>query len=246
MFWTKQLAAVRSPHAEKSSLLTQAGIWLRDVRQAAGVGSNTWVGTDIEDSYFPTENPTDTSYYHQSMTEAWPKSWHGTFDLVHSRMALPGVGHNPLGEAVKNLVGLVKPGGWIQLVEMEWQSWEGGPVLGEFQAALKQLFGMITNGQGVDMRERLATQLEEAGLVEVQYKIVKVPVGAKAKDEVRELSLQSMFATASFATATLQKVAPDMVDEKLKTMPNRLREELQGAGGGYNVFALWAQKPAQS
>lgn len=132
------------------------------------------------------------------------------------------------------------------MVEMEWQNWEGGPVLGEFQAALKQLFGMITNGQGVDMRERLATQLEKAGLVEVQYNIVKVPVGARAKDEVRELSLQSMFATASFATATLQKVAPDMVDDKLKTMPDRLREELQNVGGCYNVFALWAQKPAQS
>ena len=119
-------------------------------------------------------------------------------------------------------------------------------MLGEFQGALKQFFGMITNGQGVDMRERLATQLGEAGLVEVQHKIVKVPVGAKAKDEVRELSLQSMFATASFATATLQKVAPDMVDDRLKTMPSRLREELQSAGGGYNVFALWAQKPGLS
>ena len=48
------------------------------------------------------------------------------------------------------------------------------------------------------------------------------------------------------ATATLQKVAPDMVDDKLKTMPDRLREELQNVGGCYNVFALWAQKPAQS
>jgi hypothetical protein len=237
---------VRSPHAEKSLLLTEAGIWLRDVRQAAGVNSNTWVGTDIEDSYFPTETPADTSYYHQSMTEPWPQLWYGTFDFVHSRMALPGVGHNPVDEVVKNLVGLVKPGGWIQMVEMEWQTWEGGPVLGEFQAALGHLFGIITNGQGVDMRERLATQLEEAGLKKVQYRIVQVPIGAKAKDEVRELSLQSMFATASFATATLQKVAPDMVDHKLTTMPTRLREELQNAGGSYNVFALWAQKPALS
>jgi hypothetical protein len=63
------------------------------------------------------------------MTEPWPVQWHGTFDLVHSRMALPRVGLYPLDDVVRNLVDLVKPGGWIQLVEMEWQVWEAGPVL---------------------------------------------------------------------------------------------------------------------
>ena len=72
-------------------MLTKRGIWLRDVRQAAGGASNTWIGTDIEDSYFPKETTNDTPYHHQSMTESWPLQWQETFDLVHSRMALPGV-----------------------------------------------------------------------------------------------------------------------------------------------------------
>jgi hypothetical protein len=65
---------------------------------------HTWVGTDIEDDYFPAEHPSDTSYHHQSMTEPWPKDWEGTFDLVHSRMALPGVGTNSLLDVVNGLV----------------------------------------------------------------------------------------------------------------------------------------------
>lgn len=221
----------------------RAGIWIRDVRQGVGNASNTWIGTDIEDSYFPVDPPSDTSYHHQSMTEPWPVDWQGTFDLVHSRMALPGAGIHPLEEVVNNLIGLVKPGGWIQLVEMEWQVWDAGPVMQLFQKAMKQLVSIVTNRQGVDMRLRLTGILERAGLTNLEHRIISVPLGAKAKKEVQELSLQSMFATASFAMDTLKKLPPiDITGEELESLPERLVEELREAGGGYKFFALWAQK----
>lgn len=227
--------------------MTTEGIWIRDVRQSAGKASNTWVGTDIEDSYFPSEPPLDTSYHHQSMTEPWPVDWQETFDLVHSRMALPGVGLNPLEEVVQNLVGLVRPGGWIQLVEMEWQGWKGGPAMQLFQKAMKQLVTMVTNGQGVDMRMRLTAMFEKAGLTNIEHQIITVPLGARAKKEVQELSLQSMFATASFATNTLKKLPPiEITGKELESLPARLVEELRETGGEYKLFALWAQKPLQT
>ncbi|KAJ8110733.1 hypothetical protein OPT61_g6495 [Boeremia exigua] len=222
---------------------TGSGIWLRDVRQANIGGSNTWIGTDIEDSYFPQDNPADTSYHYQSMTESWPEHWLGTFDLVHSRMALPGVGLNPLEGVVTNLISLVKPGGWIQLVEMEWQDWDAGPVLQEFQRSMKHLVSTVTNGQGVDLREGLDELFKTVGLTNVQFAIIDIPVGAKAKNGVSELSLQSMYATASFAADTLRKLPPVDIQADLDSLPSRLVSELRDMGGAYKVFALWAQKP---
>ena len=55
-------------------LIPLPGIWIRDVRAVTGGAQNTWVGTDIEDSYFPIDKPADTSYYHQSMTEPWTEN----------------------------------------------------------------------------------------------------------------------------------------------------------------------------
>lgn len=159
-------------------------------------------------------------------------------------MALPGVGLHPLEDVVKNLVALVKPGGWIQLVEMHWDDWTGGTTLGLFHDAMKQLIGMVTNGQGVDMRPRVTAMLEDAGLMNVQYEVISIPLGTRAKVEVRELSLQSMFATASFARDTLQKLPPiNVAGEDLDSLPEKLVEELRGRGGGYKFFAVWAQKP---
>jgi SAM-dependent methyltransferase len=226
------------------AVLTITGSWIRDVRQAAGDAQNTWVGTDIEDSYFPKDRPSDTSYHHQSMTEPWPVEWQGTFDLVHSRMALPGIGLHPLEEVVKNLVRLVKPGGWIQLVEMDWSGWEAGPTLGLFHDAMKQLVGMVTNGQGVDLRQRVTAIVEDAGLANLQHNIVSVPLGARAKENIKDLSLQSMFATATFARDTLKKLPPiDIAGDELESLPDKLVEELRGNGGEFKFFALWAQKP---
>lgn len=242
-FLTKQQEVVFNFSLFVFPMLTRSGIWLRDVREAAGNTSNTWVGTDIEDSYFPQEAPSDTSYRYQSMTEPWPVDWQESFDLVHSRMALPGVGLKPLKEAVTALIGLVKPGGWIQLVEMEWQNWNAGPVLQEFQKVMKQLVSTVTSGQGVDMRVGLADLFEKTGLTNMQHVLIDVPVGAKAKEEMQELSLQSMYATASFATDTLRKLTPTNIGADLETLPIRLVDELRETGGVYKLFALWAQKP---
>ena len=199
---------------------------------------NTWIGTDIEDSYFPKESPNDTSNHHQHMTEPWPLQRQGTFHLVNSRMALPGVDLSSLEDAVMNLVKLVKPGGWIQLVEMQWQDWDAGPVLQEFQQTMRQLVGMVNNGHGVDMREDLTALVEEAGLTKVQHAIIEVPAGVKAKEDLRELSLQSMFATASFATATLKKLRPAELEADIDSLPARLMEELRKTDGSYKLFAV--------
>lgn len=178
------------------------------------------------------------------MTEPWPITWQGAFDLVHSRMALPGIGLFPIEDVVKNLVALVKSGGWIQLVEMHWDGWNGGAKLRLFHDAMKQLVAMVTNGQGVDMESRLTAMLKDAGMTNLQHKIVSVPLRVKAKGEVQDLSLQSMFATASFARDTLKKLPPiSIAGEYLDSMPDALVEELKEGGGVYKLFAVWAQKP---
>jgi hypothetical protein len=216
------------------------------VRAATSGAQNTWVGTDIEDSYFPTEKPADTSYHHQSMTQLWPKEWEGTFDLVHSRMALPGVGTNPLEDAVKGLIGLVKPGGWIQLVEMEWDHWEAGPWGQIFIRAIKDLFSTVSAGQGVDLREKLMAMFKAAGLEHIDYKIIVTPFGARASDKIRATSEASLFATTMGVSMTTKLLPPISVSrEELDAMPSKVIDEAKEIGWEFHTFALWAQKPGR-
>ncbi|KAF2276649.1 S-adenosyl-L-methionine-dependent methyltransferase [Westerdykella ornata] len=224
---------------------TGSGIWIRDLR-ATSSGSHTWVGTDIEDSYFPSDPPSDTSYHHQSMTEPWPTEWKGTFDLVHSRMALPGVGTNPLEATVKGLVELVKPGGYIQFVEMDWNEWEAGPAGQAFHDAVYDLFTVVSAGQGVDILDKLIPMLKDAGLEDVQYKKFPIPFGKNASDKVREISRKSLYATAmgvSMTTKILPAAALRLSREELDALPDKLAKEIDERGFTMTLFSLWGRKP---
>ncbi|PVI02641.1 hypothetical protein DM02DRAFT_559416 [Periconia macrospinosa] len=225
---------------------TGSGIWIRDARAEAGA-DNEWVGTDIEDQWFPTTTPADTTYKHQSMTEPWPVQWKGSFDLVHSRMALPGVGINSLESAVKNLIALVKPGGWIQMCELEWDGWNIGPEGKIFATAVRDLFTTVSAGQGVDLREKLIPIFKEAGLENIDYTIVVTPFGARASDKIRKTSEASLFATALGVSTTTKMLPPISIPrEQLDAMPQKLLEETKKEGWEYKHFVLWAQKPLKA
>lgn len=127
---------------------------------------------------------------------------------------------------------------------MNRNGWEDGRKLGLFRDARKQLLTMVTGGQGVDTRLRLTATLEDTGMTNMQHKIVSVPLGAKAKDEMQDIGLQSMLATASFAKDTLNKLPLiNISSEKLESMPNALVRELKEDEGDFQLFAVRAQKP---
>ncbi|KAF2185347.1 hypothetical protein K469DRAFT_726852 [Zopfia rhizophila CBS 207.26] len=140
-----------------------------------------------------------------------------SFDLVHSRMALPGVGTNPLSEAVKNLIAL-----------------NNGPEGTIFHNAIKDLFAIVSGGQGVDLREKLIPMFKEAGLENIGYKILTTPFCARASEKIRKTSEASLFATA---------MGVSMTTKMLDVMPQKVIEEANKDGWEFKAFALWAQKP---
>jgi len=181
------------------------------------------------------------------MTEKWPVDWEQTFDLVHSRMALPGVGMTPLEDAIKAMISLVKPGGWIQLVEMEWDGWDVGPAGATFHDAGRDLFSMVSHGQGVDLREKLVPILKDAGLEKIHHEIFKVSYGAKASEEIRSLSEASLVATATSISESTKMLPPISVSrENLDTLPADLAKENREQGFESVYFSLWAQKPVET
>ena len=199
---------------------TSSGIWIRDMQMATDNAPNIWIGTDIEDDWFPKDPPSGTSYHHQSMTEPWPKEWEGTFDLVHSRMALPGVGTKPVEDVIRRLVSLVKPGGWIQFVEMEWCDDLmnfGGIWTRTFLQVSKDLISMVSNGQGIGLREKVTSMLEALEMVDIEYKIIVTPFGALASDKIRETSEASLYATSMGIASTTKMLPPVAFHERILT-----------------------------
>lgn len=55
----------------------------------------------------------------QDINKPWPESWNNTFDFVHQTLVLFQAGAKQR-DAINSLAKLVKPGGYIELMEPQY------------------------------------------------------------------------------------------------------------------------------
>lgn len=139
-----------------------------------------FVGTDINPRFLPDSPPPDMTFQIQNVNEAWPQDWQNSFDFVHQRLVLAGAGP-AANEAVGRICGLVKPGGWIQLMEAEPEvGKDDGPAMQQMLALVQEVFR--TFGTSVDTPRQMAGWVREAGFQDVEEKVIDMDLGAKNSD----------------------------------------------------------------
>jgi ubiquinone/menaquinone biosynthesis C-methylase UbiE len=102
------------------------------------------------------------------------------FDFVHQRFLISGVPVRSFATEVRDLARVTRPGGWVQLVESDSQSWLApiGPAnlrLQEMGSQLVRPLGLDTTGVVHGSLERY---LEQAGIEGVQRRSFAAAVGA--------------------------------------------------------------------
>jgi ubiquinone/menaquinone biosynthesis C-methylase UbiE len=131
------------------------------------------VGLDLEPS--KPERPVNYRFVRSNLLNGLPFRTDG-FDFVHQRLLQSGVPLAAWFAAIEELVRVARPGGWIELVEVE-NEIQGGPAT----RRLLELLLQVAGSRRLDRTGVLFRQLDEylyrAGLVEVQRREVGVPIG---------------------------------------------------------------------
>ncbi|KAK0121905.1 hypothetical protein ONS95_010181 [Cadophora gregata] len=222
---------------------TADGLWLRELQPSLAT-PHSLVGTDINPNFFPHTPTDDITLKVQDITKPWPADWAGQYDLVHSRNGLAGCGSFPVSEALKNLIGLVKPGGWIQLVEMSFEGVKdtSGPLF-EFKVLLDAFFS-AAKAQW-NFANRLEGWLVEAGMVDVEVKISQMPYGKACDDEeTAKKSLESFRHGAIAVCGAARAMGVDgFASEQLDAFPGRLDKYLMEHRAEVPVVCVWGRKP---
>nr|Q6Q870.2 RecName: Full=N-methyltransferase sirN; AltName: Full=Sirodesmin biosynthesis protein N [Plenodomus lingam] len=222
------------------------GHWLTEA--AKPLTTPLLTGTDISPAAFPNPPPQNTSFHIQSITDPWPASWQNTFDLVHQRLVLAGT--TPTGglDAVRNLAGLAKPGGWVQLIE--------GKLLAESQRtrfpALHRFHSFIERmlpGFGWNIRAGLMVGgwLGEVGLEEVGEMEVEIPVGRANGDgrlgAMAEKNLRDVMGVWRQASSKLPADSPFKASE-LEEIFVDWDKEIETIGSLLRFAVVWGRRPA--
>lgn len=132
--------------------------------------------------------PSNLTLSVQNIKSPWPQEWNNTFDLVHQRAALGAAGYKAVIEVLKNMVALLKPGGWMQMVEAD-HSVSQGPAMNKLFLLARDVFRAMDTGP--DFGVHLEEWFNECGLVDVESKEFYVPLGAsRPEGELREKSIK--------------------------------------------------------
>ncbi|OCK97380.1 uncharacterized protein K441DRAFT_606397 [Cenococcum geophilum 1.58] len=194
------------------------GTWLRDVPRQFPDRNLELFGVDIGSTLFPgagsgsAGNPATTTpdLRAHNILHPFPSSWKwkNTFDIVHQRLLIWGIASKEWSAVVRNLVELLKPGGYIQLVEVEWIDPLRPASLPQLkkQAALQE---WSTKGFGMDIHVayQLEGYLRDAGLENVIKIQFDHGYGAKSKDP-EQADVSAELLVECFRSLD-QKIGPD-------------------------------------
>ncbi|KAJ3568844.1 hypothetical protein NP233_g5444 [Leucocoprinus birnbaumii] len=160
---------------------TGSGIWVEAVAQLLPDTAEL-VGIDITSNLFPPTPPSNVKFLQRSVLDL-PKDWTNKFDLVHQRLLLVGLRKEEWLTAFKEILRVLKPGGWFQLYEIDdWE--ECGPV----QNKLRDLVTLLIESRGGHGiwpcgAAQWQKDVEDAGFQNVQVSWHGWPTGSSAGEE---------------------------------------------------------------
>lgn len=197
-------------------------------------------GFDISSTLFPPQEtlPPNASLAVLDIKQPFPKEMHGKYDLVHARMLITAMLPEEWGPVVRNLVTLLKPGGFIQWEECDFLHAE---YLANKPGARLEKTRHIADLFRAAQRERfekgwntLPQEIRDAGLTAV----VSEAVPSDKDPETRESITMSILSLCfTWARLMRERGAPgSMSTDELAVLERQVSDEIKS--GCYFKYSI--------
>ncbi|KAF2150681.1 putative methyltransferase [Myriangium duriaei CBS 260.36] len=233
--------------------LTLKGTWLADLggfeRSPYSLSDLSLHGVDLSGALFRQDIRLDLRQH--NLRDPFPKSWgwSNSFDLVHQRLLVWGIGAEEWGTVLDRLIDLLKPGGYIQLVEAEWAfSTYTDEQAQQRKLGLVQCWSTESSGMDVHIWQKLPGLLSERGLVDMKEENFNLGYGATA------VRLEDRTWTAELLPQSFRHLARKIPDggisgvaanaEEYMAFLDDLVHEMKAIGYNPQLKWLTARKPA--
>jgi len=198
----------------------------------------------MEPAFFPDPStlPTNMRFEVHSVLNL-PAEWTNKFTVVHQRLLIAGLREHEWRQAISEMYRVLKPGGWVQLFEME--IWVSGPALAKHLETLYRL----ADKQGTMWRnitKRIPGFLKESGFINLRQDVRKTPLGAWAGQDGVDgkenlLGLMHGLKTPMLTSGGLGLVNSEAEYDQLVEEASEEFDSTQGSATTWVMF--WAHKP---
>ncbi|KAJ6101981.1 hypothetical protein N7486_004408 [Penicillium sp. IBT 16267x] len=222
---------------------TADGYWMQDARSIFPEKTEFVGFNNAPEGYPPLNANPALQIVKQNLVEEFPAAWKNSFDFVHQRFVIPLFKTEEVPLVLRNLIGCVKPGGWIQLVEMDFQTPVSKPI--ELCKAVQTVHKLTSTVVSDPLAStKLAGRLTEEGLVNVGYKAIEMVAGSSHPDpELGERGKRNMLSVLGFFQSVAKPEMIGITEEEWADLPKRFEEEMKNHHVALRVYFVWGQKP---
>lgn len=203
-------------------------------------------GYDIASDLFPPRDtlPENVTLGESDMKKPFPEHMHGKYDLVHARMLVSAMLPDDWEIAVRNLVKLLKPGGYLQWEECDFKNaeWLGSSpsssiekttfIGDKFRAALDERFKHGWN--------TLPGLMREAGLTSINTDVAVSDRVPETRERVNTGIMNLVFTWARMMVT--RGVSESTFGDSLDNLERAVNEEIKsGCYFKYNIHVALGQ-----
>ncbi|GAA5804816.1 S-adenosyl-L-methionine-dependent methyltransferase [Helicostylum pulchrum] len=153
----------------------------------AGTGNGIWalemanqytesqvLGIDLKPPVFQHGNPTNLRYNQTNLNESWPMN-DNSVDFIFQRNMYLHIQKDQWPKILEEMFRVLKPGGYIELIESDLWHHNPGPVQQAFQQFFKDQCKLLD--LDLEISNSLAGTIEEKGFLDVEKRILDIPIG---------------------------------------------------------------------
>ncbi|KAI9036026.1 class I SAM-dependent methyltransferase [Aspergillus affinis] len=148
---------------------TGTGIWMTDISREYPAAEID--GFDVSFDQCPQAQwlPKNTSLRYLDLYQSLPDDLHGVYDIIHLRLFLVVIRDDDPVPVLRNLVKMLKPGGWIQWADHNLDSWTVETIAPDVPSpAMEKMRDMMVNTGLGRWVPRLHDTFSEQGLIDVR------------------------------------------------------------------------------
>nr|QSQ85917.1 methyltransferase [Preussia typharum] len=226
----------------RASLTRFTGTWLTDAYTLFPAETEL-IGFDIAPELFPPHEllPPNVFLMLMDLSRDLPVEWNQQFDFVHQRFVFPGTSEQQIRDFMGRLMGCVKPGGWIQLIEPHANENVSGPDPTAFHVLHK--FAQ-TCMKSPTPKPIILSALKEGGFTNINVESKDIVVGKFQKNpELDVRGRKCMRAAVMNMSAIGNAKMLGLSDNEWDNILDRFEADMEKYRTAVRHSIIWAQRP---
>ncbi|PYH83551.1 S-adenosyl-L-methionine-dependent methyltransferase [Aspergillus uvarum CBS 121591] len=219
---------------------TGTGIWMMDVKREYPAAQID--GFDISFAQCPPPEwlPDGVRLRELDLYEPLPTELEGIYDVVHLRLFFVVIRNDDPGPVLRNMLRMLKPGGWLQWSEHNYESWSVQSVGGRETPALDEMMKLMKQTGLGRWVPGLPDLFAQHGMVDVRKELHPCSPHSRVYWSQLQFNSNEEYSYLAMDNSTSEAAGP-----RLRTLIGQAADECrQGAGFDFTLEVALGRKSA--